>query len=47
MSLVFFLPYPVLIAKRIKYEEALLEPELKGYADYKTRVKYRLIPYIW
>ena len=47
VSLVLFLPYPMLIAKRIKHEEELLEAELEGYADYKTRVKYRLIPYIW
>ena len=43
----FFLPYPLLIAKRIKNEEQLLEAQLKGYADYKARVKYRLVPYIW
>lgn len=47
VSLMLFLPYPALIAKRIRHEEALLETELSGYADYKTRVKYRLIPYIW
>ena len=43
----FFLPYPLLIAKRIKNEEHLLEEQLNGYADYKDRVKYRLVPYIW
>ena len=47
VSLAFFLPYPLLIAKRIKNEEQILEVQLNGYADYKTRVKYRLIPYIW
>ena len=47
VSLAFFLPYPLLIAKRIKNEEQVLEVQLKGYADYRTRVKYRLIPYIW
>ena len=36
-----------LIAVRIVNEEALLERELDGYADYKKRVKYRLIPFIW
>ena len=47
VSLVLFLPYPFLIAKRIGNEEQVLEAELKGYAEYKSRVKYRLIPYIW
>jgi protein-S-isoprenylcysteine O-methyltransferase Ste14 len=42
-----FLFYPVLIAKRIRNEEQVLETELAGYRDYKTRVKYRLLPYIW
>lgn len=42
-----FLPYLPLIALRIKNEEKVLEEGLKGYADYKTRVKYRLVPYIW
>ena len=46
-SFVIFLVYPVLIAKRIKGEEELLEKELEGYTEYKKKVKYRLIPYIW
>ena len=28
-------------------EEKLLTAELEGYADYKKKVKYRLIPFIW
>lgn len=47
VSFAFFLPYPLLISKRIKNEEHLLEEQLSGYADYKDRVKYRLVPYIW
>jgi len=47
VSFAFFLVYPLLIVKRIRNEEQVLEAELNGYADYKTRVKYRLIPYIW
>lgn len=46
-SLIIFLAYPFIIAKRIKSEEALLEKELEGYIDYKDKVKYRLIPFIW
>ena len=39
--------YIPVIAKRIRNEEAVLENGLDGYKEYKTRVKYRLIPYIW
>ena len=42
-----FLAYPFIIAKRIKSEEAFLEKELQGYKEYKQKVKYRLIPFIW
>ena len=42
-----FLMYPVLIVIRITYEEKFLEKELDGYIEYKKKVKYRLIPYIW
>ncbi len=46
-SFVIFLIYPFIIAKRIKNEEMLLEKELTGYSEYKNKVKYRLIPFIW
>ena len=46
-SFVIFLSYPFIIAKRIKGEEELLEKELVGYREYKEKVKYRLIPFIW
>lgn len=46
-ALLIFLAYPVLIAHRIKHEEAFLEQELPGYREYKQRVKYRLIPFVW
>lgn len=46
-ALVPFLAYPVLIARRIRGEEALLERELPGYTAYKQRVRYRLFPFIW
>ena len=47
IAFVVFLAYPFLIAKRIANEEAVLEAGLEGYADYKKRVKYRLIPFVW
>lgn len=46
-AFVIFLVYPFIIAKRIKGEEAFLEEELTGYKEYKEKVKYRLIPFIW
>ena len=46
-SFIIFLSYPFIIAKRIKGEEELLEKELHGYSEYKKKVKYRLIPFIW
>ena len=46
-AFVVFLAYPFIIAGRIKNEEKLLENELAGYSEYKQKVKYRLIPFIW
>jgi protein-S-isoprenylcysteine O-methyltransferase Ste14 len=46
-SFLIFLIYPVLIAKRIRNEEIVLERSLEGYSKYKEQVKYRLIPFIW
>ena len=46
-SFIIFLVYPFLIAKRIKNEEEVLENKLDGYVDYKNKVKYRIIPFIW
>lgn len=46
-SFLIFLAYPLIIAKRIKNEEEILEKELEGYSEYKQKVKYRLIPFIW
>lgn len=42
-----FLVYPFIISKRIKNEEALLERELEGYSEYKKKVKYKVIPFVW
>ena len=47
ISFVIFLIYPFLIIKRINNEEKVLSKELKGYNEYKKKVKYKLIPYIW
>lgn len=47
VSFVIFLAYPALIVGRLKHEETVLEQELAGYSQYKNKVKYRLIPFIW
>ena len=46
-SFVIMLAYIPIIVKRIKNEEAVLEEELKGYTEYKDKVKYRILPFIW
>ena len=46
-SFLIFMIYPFIIAKRIKNEEKVLEQGLKGYLEYKEKVKYRVIPFIW
>ena len=47
ISFVIFLIYPFIIIKRIKNEEVVLERELNGYSEYKKKVKYKIIPFIW
>lgn len=46
-GLIPFALYPVLIVVRIFDEEKVLSCELAGYTEYKTCVKYRLIPFVW
>lgn len=46
-SFAIMLLYIPIIALRIRNEEQVLERELKGYAEYKQRVRYKVIPFIW
>lgn len=46
-SFLIFLAYPFIIIKRLRDEEKFLEKELDGYVQYKQKVKYRLIPFVW
>ena len=46
-ALLIFLAYPFIIVKRLLGEEEVLTRDLDGYAEYKEKVKYRLIPFIW
>ena len=47
ISFVIMLAYIPLIMKRIRNEEKVLEEGLKGYKEYKQKVRYRMIPFIW
>ena len=47
ISFVIFLIYPAIIAKRIRNEEKVLEDGLAGYVEYKKKVKYKVIPFLW
>ena len=47
ISFVITLAYIPIIAKRIRNEEEVLERGLAGYAEYKQRVRYKVIPFIW
>lgn len=46
-SFLCFLPYVAVIVVRIRNEEKVLEQGLEGYTEYKRRVKYRILPFIW
>lgn len=46
-ALLVFACYPAIIIVRLKDEEALLTRELSGYEEYKKKVKYRILPFIW
>ena len=46
-SLLCFLPYIAVIVIRIRNEEKVLEAGLDGYVEYKKRIKYRILPFIW
>ena len=46
-ALIPFAFYPAIIISRLKDEEELLTRELAGYAEYKEKVKYRILPFIW
>lgn len=47
ISFAITLLYFPIIAKRIKNEEKVLEEGLPGYKEYKQKVRFRVIPFIW
>lgn len=46
-AFIIFCTYPIIIALRIKNEEQILTKQLDGYAEYKQKVKYKIIPFVW
>ncbi len=46
-SFAVMLAYILIIVKRILNEEEVLEEGLKGYKEYKEKVRYRIIPFVW
>ena len=46
-ALLCFLPYVPVMIVRIINEEKVLEAGLEGYTEYKKRVKYRILPFVW
>jgi protein-S-isoprenylcysteine O-methyltransferase Ste14 len=47
LSVAFGLAYSALMLRRVIFEDAFLGANLEGYADYRTRVRYRLVPGVW
>ena len=46
-SFLIMLLYIPIIAKRIRNEEVVLEQGLEGYTEYKQKVRYKVIPFVW
>jgi protein-S-isoprenylcysteine O-methyltransferase Ste14 len=46
-SLLCFIPHPILFAVRIKNEEKILEEGLPGYTEYKQKVRWKILPFVW
>lgn len=46
-SFVIFITYPIIIVVRINNEEKTLSEQLNGYTEYKQKVKYKIIPFLW
>ena len=46
-AFIVMFPFPVLLVRRIKDEEKILEEGLPGYKEYEQKVKYHLIPFVW
>ncbi len=47
IGLAFVIVLAAMLGVRAVLEEGLLRRELPGYCDYMTKVRYRLVPFIW
>jgi protein-S-isoprenylcysteine O-methyltransferase Ste14 len=47
ISFAIMLAYIPIIAVRMNSEEKVLEEGLEGYKEYKQKVRYKVIPFIW
>ena len=47
LAFLVMLVYPFIIARRIRNEEEVLLRDLPGYAAYRRKVRWRLVPGIW
>lgn len=47
VSFVIMLAYIPIIYVRMNNEEKVLEEGLEGYKEYKQRVRYKVIPFVW
>ena len=47
LSVALGLAYSALMLRRVIFEDAFLGANLQGYAEYRTRVRYRLVPGVW
>ena len=47
ISFAIMLAYIPIISRRIRNEEQVLEEGLEGYSEYKQRVRYKVIPFVW
>ena len=46
-GLLVFIPMAVAIAVRLLDEETFLGRNLEGYVEYRKKVRYRLVPFVW
>ena len=46
-GLSMFVPMTMMIVWRLRDEEEFLLKNLPGYAEYREKVRYRLLPWVW
>ena len=46
-GLLLVIPITLVIVWRLLDEEAFLSKRLKGYPEYRARVRHRLVPGVW